>query len=109
MNSHINAPAGAIPSAAPAQAVPARVARMSDVLRRYPSISEEEREQLLRFLVEGDREEVVRATSGSGLEPRLIAFRKDHPEHFPGFRAWLPLVLLIVVTVVGVLWRVLAG
>ena len=82
-------------------------AAMSDLLRRYPNIAEDERQQLLRFLTQGAQEEIVRATYVAGLGPRLIAFRKDHPEHFPGVRSWAPLALLILVTVLGVLWRVL--
>lgn len=109
MNSRTDAPAGAITSSAPGADIPPRAARMSDALRRYPAISDEERRQLLNFLVDGDREEVAIATSVSGLEPRLAAFRKDHPEHFPGLRAWLPLALLGLVTVLALLWRLLAG
>jgi hypothetical protein len=80
---------------------------MSDLLRRYPAIAEEERQQLLRFLTQGDEEEIVRATYGAGLEPRLIAFRKDHPREFPGLRAWLPLFVLLLVAALGVIWRLL--
>ena len=87
---------------------PANPAAMSDLLRRYPNIAEDERQQLLRFLTQGAQEDIVRATYVAGLEPRLIAFRKDHPEHFPGLRSWVPFALIILITVLGVLWRVLS-
>ena len=107
MNSRTAAPSGAN-SAAPAMDRKAVTpARMSDALRRYPNIPEEERLQLLDFLKHGGPEEIVAATYGAGLEPRLIAFRKDHAEHVPGWRSWVPLALIILVTVVGVLWRTL--
>ena len=101
------APSGADAAAPSAQADPnqSSVARMSDLLRRYPSITEEERKQLLHFLTRGAQEDIVRATFAAGLEPRLIAFRKDHPEHFPGLRSWLPLGLLILLVVIVGLWR----
>jgi hypothetical protein len=45
----------------------------------------------------------------AGLEPQLIAFRKDHPEHFPaGLKAWTPLALLVLVPVLAILWHYLA-
>jgi hypothetical protein len=103
-------PRTASPASAGARPVarPANPAAMSELLRRYPNIAEDERQQLLRFLTQGAQEDIVRATYVAGLEPRLIAFRKDHPEHFPGLRSWVPLALIILVTVVGVLWRVLS-
>ena len=80
--------------------------QMTDALRRYPNINDAERKELLDFLHEGPREEVVKATHVEGLEPRLIAFRRDHPEHFPGgFRSMLPLLLLLVVPLVALAWR----
>ncbi len=109
MNNRTAAPAGADADAPRAQAnIPQpSIAQMSDFLRRYPNIAEEERQHLLRFLTTGEQENIVRATYGAGLEPRLMAFRKDHPEEFPGLRGWLPLLILLLVTVLGVLWRIL--
>jgi hypothetical protein len=109
MNDRTAAPAGADAAAQRAQPNISQpsIAQMTDLLRRYPTIAEEERQHLLRFLTTGDPEDVARATYGAGLEPRVMAFRKDHPEQFPGFRSWLPLLILLLVTVLGVLWRIL--
>ncbi len=101
------APAGADAPRTHATLPESPVARMSDLLRRYPAIAEEERQQLLQFLTQGDEEDIVKATYGAGLEPRLIAFRKDHPREFPGLRAWLPLFVLLLVAALGVIWRLL--
>ena len=107
MNSRPVPAARAAAPHSPVQSDRTPVARMSDALRRYPNIAEEERQQLLEFLKHGAQEDIVRATYVAGLEPRLIAFRKDHREHFPTFRSWIPFALIIVVTVLGVLWRTL--
>ncbi|HWH22444.1 MAG TPA: hypothetical protein VNT25_04015 [Allosphingosinicella sp.] len=64
--------------------------RMSDLLRRYPNIPDADRLELADFLKRGNPVEIADAT-GNGLEPRAMAFRTDHPEHFGrGFRTWLP-------------------
>lgn len=86
-----------------------RVERMSSLLRRYPKIEEEERVQLLRFLTAGPQEEIVQVTHLQGLEPRFRAFRADHPREFPtGVRAWLPMILFVLLAGVGVAWRLLS-
>ena len=84
---------------------PNAASRMSDLLRRYPSIADEERLQLLEFLKSGDPDDIVHATYAVGLEPRLIAFRKDHPGHFPSsLRTWGPLALLVILPTIALLW-----
>ena len=79
-----------------------------DALRRYPQISEEERQQLIQFLKHGAPEDIVQATYAVGLEPRLILFQRDHPEHFPrGLKAWGPFAVLVLVPLLAVLWHLL--
>lgn len=93
---------------APEQAGQARIDRMSRLLRLYPAIEEDERQQLLAFLTAGPQDEIVQVTQLLGLEPRFHAFRKDHPAAFPvGIRSWLPLILFVMIAVVGVAWRLL--
>ena len=90
------------------QAAPVSISRMSDALRRYPQISEEERRQLIQFLKHGAQEDIVQATYVVGLEPRLIVFQRDHPEHFPrGLKAWGPFAVLVLVPLLAVLWHLL--
>lgn len=71
---------------------------MSDLLRRYPNIQDGERLELADFLKNGHPDEIVKATYVLGLEPRAIAFKKDHPEHFrSGWRGWAPWLALLMV------------
>jgi len=86
-----------------------RADRMSNLLRRYPEIEDQERQELLNFLTRGPQEEIVDVTRLQGLEPRYEAFRKDHPREFSsGLRGWLPMILLIAVALLGVARRILS-
>jgi hypothetical protein len=86
----------------------ANVGRMISLLQHYPNISDEERIDLLGFLTKGNPDEVVRVTLLEGLEPRVAAFRRDHPRDFPsGLRAWLPFLFLLLLAATGVAWRLL--
>lgn len=83
-----------------------RVESMTRLLRLYPEISEEEHQSLLTFLTKGAQEEIIEVTQLQGLEPRYLAFRKDHPREFPaGVRAWLPLIIFALVAIIGIAWR----
>lgn len=81
----------------------------SQLLRRYPDLSEEERRELIRFIKEGSPDDVARLTFGSGLEDRITAFKKDHPRDFAtGAKVLLPLLLFLLgATVLLVLARLL--
>ena len=66
-------------------------------LRSYPRISETERRRLLLFLRRASRTEIRDAFLRKGLEPRLIAFRKDHKAELRrGLRAWAPALLALL-------------
>jgi len=85
-----------------------RVARMSDLLRRYPAIDDKECGQLLGFLTGGDQDEVVQVTHLQGLEGQLKAFRKDHARQFRSdLLGWLPMLLFAGLPILGVAWRLL--
>ena len=74
-----------------------RAPRMTDLLRRYPNIQESERLEIIDFLKHGHPDEIAKATYLEGTEPRVIAFKKDHPEHFrSGLKMWLPWILILV-------------
>ncbi len=63
-------------------------------LRDYPHIDEAERRRLLRFLRRASRIEVRDTILRQGLEPRLIAFRKDHKNQLRrGCTRWAPVIL----------------
>ena len=67
---------------------------VADCLRRYPRISGEEKQRLLRFLRSASRTEIRDVILRKGLEPRLIAFRKDHKAELRRrLPAWTPIIL----------------
>ncbi|WP_324749753.1 hypothetical protein SH591_14840 [Sphingomonas sp. LY54] len=79
-------------------------AGMSEALRRYPDIDDALRLQLIHFLNHGHPDEIARATYGAGLDSELAAFKKNHPEHFKGgLKAWVPLILFLVVPLLVIL------
>ena len=78
-------------------------AGIADCLRRYPHIPDEDRRRLLRFVRRASREQIRDSVLRQGLEPRLIAFRKDHRRELrSGWSALAPWVfaLLLVATLV---------
>jgi hypothetical protein len=54
------------------QAQLASANRMADLLRRYPLLLPQQKDELLLFLKEGDRAAVGEIARRPGLEPRLI-------------------------------------
>ena len=89
-----------------AQGAGSRLDRMSNLLRRYPDIEDQERRELLAFLTGGPPEEVVEVSRLRGLEQSYRRFRADHPREFSSdLRAWLPMILLVAITIVAVAWR----
>ena len=63
-------------------------------LRDYPHIGEAERRRLLHFLRRASRTQVRDTFLRQGLEPRLIAFRKDHKRQLGrGWTRWAPVIL----------------
>lgn len=70
--------------------------RMTDLLRRYPRIEDGERLELIDFLKNGHPDEVAKTVYLEGMEPRVIAFKRDHPDQFStGFKVWLPWILVL--------------
>lgn len=75
--------------------------QMSDLLRRYPDVSQAEKLQLIDFLKRGHPETLAMVTYGSGLVSQVGTVKKDHPEHFPsGWRSLLPWFGLLVIALV---------
>ena len=77
-------------------------------LRRYPEIDETERRALLRFVRRASRTEIRDRILRTGLEPKLIAFSKDHASDLRGrwyvARPWL-FGLLLVATLLQLVVR----
>ena len=96
---------GPLTVSAPANAG-SRIEMMCDLLRRYPSIEEKERMELLTFLTDGPPDEINQVIFTDGVDERYRAFRKAHPDVFPvGITAWLPIILFVLIAVGGLVWR----
>lgn len=83
----------------------ARMERMETLLRNHPQISDEETEELIRFLTRGNQLEVGTVTGRDGLAPRLAAFRRLHAARFrPSVAAQLLFAVAVVVPVLLLAW-----
>jgi hypothetical protein len=56
--------------------------RVSDLLARYPSVSDGESHEILSFLRNGRHLDIGLLTSNRRLRPKLDAFMADHKAHF---------------------------
>jgi hypothetical protein len=78
----------------------------SAILKRYPDVHERERRELLEFVRKATRPQIRVAFLSRGLEPRLIAFRKDHARELrQGWAAWMPFIvgLMLLATLLRLL------
>ena len=85
--------------------------RVSELLDRYPNVSNDEAREILTFVQAGRYFDVGLLTSNSRLRPSLDAFVKDHRSHFDveparGQAAVCALILLHFVA--WAIWTVLA-
>ncbi len=78
--------------------------RVSDLVRRYPKITNEEAEQILRFVREGRHLDVGLLTADDAIRPQLDAFMKDHKGRFA--LKWSEVVALLsgIAGLFGMLW-----
>ena len=58
--------------------------RASELLARYPSVSEKEAGEILQFLRTGRHLDIGLLASDERLRPRLDSFLKDHKPHLGG-------------------------
>jgi hypothetical protein len=56
--------------------------RVSDLLARYPRVSDEEVKEILNFLRTGEELEIGLLTSNERVRPKLDAFMERHKAHF---------------------------
>ena len=56
--------------------------RVADLLGRYPSVSSDEKREILRFMQTGRHLEIGLLTSNDRIRPRLDAFMHEHRRHF---------------------------
>jgi hypothetical protein len=56
--------------------------RASELLARYPKVSDEEAGEILRFLRAGRHLDIGLLSSSDRLRPKLDSFMEDHKAHF---------------------------
>jgi len=83
--------------------------RISDLLVRYPNVSDDEADQILAFLKGGRYFDVGLLTSNSRLNPSLDAFLKDHRSHFQVEPGRAEAVLGVVILFLFILWGIWAA
>ena len=66
----------------PVAAQPVARERVAELLGRYPSVSDDERHEILNFMRTGRHLDVGLLTSNDRLRPKLDAFMKAHKAHF---------------------------
>ena len=76
--------------------------RASELLTRYPKVSDEEAGEILQFLRGGRHLDIGLVSSRDGLRPKLDSFIEDPQEHFRlNWRegaAWVGGILVALVT-----------
>ena len=56
--------------------------RVSDLLSRYPRVSDDEVKEILSFLRTGEQHEIGLLTNNERVRPKLDAFMERHKAHF---------------------------
>ena len=80
--------------------------RVSDLVRRYPKITADEAEEILRFVREGRHLDVGLLTADDTIRPQLDAFVKDHKGHLALKWAEAAVLLSGIAGLFGMLWLV---
>ena len=80
--------------------------RVSDLLARYPRVSDQETREIVSFLRTGRHLDIGLLTSNDQLRPKLDAFMDEHRAHFQ--LKWREGATLIggIVAILAVLWLV---
>jgi hypothetical protein len=90
-----------------AAADPERLTYIKELLARYPRISGDEKDDIVRYLKKGPALDTALLTSIEAIKPKLERFREDHRRHFGvGPKAYVVIVILIAVILVvfALLW-----
>ena len=85
--------------------------RATDLLARYPDVTNREAREILNFLRDGRYLDVGLLTSNSRLKPNLDAFLKDHWVHFhvkPGQGEAVVGITVLLLFVAWAIWAALA-
>ena len=56
--------------------------RVASLLKRYPHLSDNDRNEILQFMKEARHLEVGLLTANDNVRPHLDAFMEDHKRHF---------------------------
>ena len=81
--------------------------RVSQLLARYPRVSERESREILNFMRTGRHLDIGLLTSNARLRPKLDAFVKDHESHFGV--SWVEAAamfggVLVLLTMLWLIW-----
>jgi hypothetical protein len=88
------------PAHRPERPAPVSAQQMSDLLRRYPDVTDAEKLELVDFLKRGNPDTLAMVTYGSGLVSKVKEVKRDNREHFSsGVRLvvpWLAFLTLVL-------------
>lgn len=83
--------------------------RIADILSRYPHLSPQDRDEVLRFMKEARHLEVGLLTSNEQVRPKLDAFMEEHRSHFAPSWGEIAAVVAALVGLLAVLWLIWAA
>lgn len=78
---------------------PGRLAQVETLLKRYPDLVQNERQEIIQFLRKGRLRDRGLLTSNQSISGELEAFRNDHDKELSlGFGEFVAIALIIVLT-----------
>lgn len=78
--------------------------RVSDLLSRYPKVTDDESAEILTFLRTGRHLDIGLLTSNEELKPQLDAFMEQHKRHFRVKWSEATLVVAGIVALIAIFW-----
>jgi hypothetical protein len=80
--------------------------RISELVRRYPQVTEEETAEILRFMRKGRHLDVGILTADQSLQPQIDAFMRDNKGHLGVKWSEIAVLLGSLTGLFGMLWLV---
>lgn len=80
--------------------------RVTDLLSRYPKVTDDESAEILTFLRTGRHLDVGLLTSDQRLKPNLDSFMEDHKSHFQVKWGEAALVIAAIAALIALFWLV---
>ena len=88
---------------------PGRLAHMESMLKKYPDLVQNERQEIIRFLRTGRLRDRGLLTSNQSISDELEAFRNDHDRELSlswGELFAIALMIMLSVAAAAFLWRI---